>query len=95
MRSIAAEIDGLAEINPHLALGLSESFESDSDRAWSRWVRKAERMLGHDLDGNQDRDGYSLDRASDYFAKGDTVEMYVADVIADKAEIDAAFGPKV
>jgi hypothetical protein len=82
-----------SEINPHAALLASESYESPSDREWARWVRRAEKKLGHSLDGNQATDGYSLDYAHDYFANMDTVEDYVADVRAAKAELDAAFGP--
>lgn len=43
--------------HPHYALLKSESFVSDSDRAWEVWVRKAERTLGHPLDGKQSIDG--------------------------------------
>ena len=76
----------LSEINPHLALAASESYVSPSERAWLAWVATAEKRLGHSLDGHQDRDGFSLDRAHDYFADGFTVDEYVLDVVAAKAE---------
>lgn len=83
----------LSEINPHAALWASENFVSASDREWARYVRRAEKLLGHSIDGNQSTDGYSLDYAFDYFANCDAVEIYVSDVIEAKAELDAAFGP--
>lgn len=52
-----------------------------SERAWLRWAAKVERLLGHDIDGN-DVDGkgcgYSLDEAHDYFRKGATAHSYAA-----------------
>lgn len=83
----------LGEINPHLGLWQSETFVSDNEREWLRYVRRAEKLLGHSIDGNEATDGYSLDRCNDYFTNCDEVEIYVADVIAAKAELDAAFGP--
>lgn len=83
----------LWDINPHLALAASESYVSPTERDWLRWVRKVEHALGHSIDGNQQTDGYSLDYAHDYWVNCDTVDVYVADVRAAKAELDAAFGP--
>jgi len=59
-----------------------ESGEPDrSERAWFRWAREAERLLGHDLDGS-DVDGkgcgYSLDEAFDKFRAGTTPHAYAA-----------------
>lgn len=75
----------LWDVNPHLALAQSESYESPGDRAWYAFVKKAEKLLGHDLDGHQERDGYSMDRAHDWFADGETVEDFVKDVQIEKA----------
>lgn len=54
-----------------------------SERAWLRWVRDAERLLGHDLDG-KDVDaqgcGYSLDEAHEFFRRGEAASVYVATV---------------
>jgi hypothetical protein len=59
-----------------------ESGEPDStERAWSRWVDKAEALLGHDLDGNDVEMagcGYSMDESYDKFGEGMTPEEYVA-----------------
>jgi hypothetical protein len=52
-----------------------------SELAWSRWVDKAEALLGHDLDGN-DMDlagcGYSMDESFDKFRDGMAPEAYVS-----------------
>lgn len=42
---------------------------SVEDARWSRWCEGAERLLGHDLDGDQDINGYSLDEAYELFTK--------------------------
>lgn len=81
--------------HPHYALLKSESFVSDNERAWLSWVKKVERKLGHDLDGNQFIHGYSLDFAGAAFDAGVSVDDYVIEVKADKAELDAMFGPVV
>ncbi len=92
---MATHAADLSEINPHLGLWASENHVSASDREWARFVRRAEKLLGHSIDGNQATDGYCLDFAHDYFANMDSVEDYVADVIEAKAELEAAFGPLV
>lgn len=48
--------------------------------AWERWVKRVEKILGHDLDGNQEIDGYSLDFAGDEFEKGVSPEQYAQSV---------------
>lgn len=75
------------ECNPHLALWASENHVSPRERAWEAWVAKVEKLLGHDLDGNQERDGYSLGFAHDHFWAGDTPEQYVAEVMDEKARL--------
>ena len=58
-----------------------ESGHSASDRAWSKWVVRAERLLGvTSLDGDQDVDGYSLDAAYVAFEKHWTPDAYVSRV---------------
>lgn len=52
-----------------------------SERAWMRWIKKAEALLEHDLDGNDVDEagcGYSLDESYDKFRAGMTAEDYVA-----------------
>lgn len=64
----------------------SGEFHDKSDRAWRIWCAEAERLLGHDLDGNDPDafdpnetggDGYSLDEAYIFFEKGRTPHGYV------------------
>jgi hypothetical protein len=45
---------------------------------WDRWIERAELLAGHDLDGDDDVDGYSLDAAHDAFESGMSPETYVA-----------------
>lgn len=59
-----------------------------SEAAWLKFVAECERLLGHDLDGNdpdafgnpgsEAGDGYSLDEAGEYFDRGATAHAYVA-----------------
>lgn len=63
-----------------------ESGASDkSERAWLRFADECERLLGHDLDGNDGNAkgcGYSLDEAHDVWRSGKTAHAYVAMVIS-------------
>jgi len=77
--------------NPHLDLWRSETFESDSDRAWEAWTVKVEKILGHDLDGDEERDGYSLDYALARFRAGWTPEEYAESVNLEKANLPKVF----
>lgn len=83
--------------NPHYDLLKSENFVSAREANWLAWVKKVEKLLGHDLDGDEEADGYSLDYA--YAAwecdlgpgkAGVTPEEYVAEVNDKKAKIAAA-----
>lgn len=51
--------------------------ESNEDRRWDNWVREAERLLGHDLDGDEAINGYSLDSAYNAFTRRITPQAYV------------------
>lgn len=68
------------EDHPFAVFMAGESYESPNERAWLRWVRRVESLLGHSLDGNEREDGYSLDYAHDAFCAGDSPEAYVAEV---------------
>jgi hypothetical protein len=48
------------EFDSHMALGLAES-AACAPTAWERWIDQVEKLLGHDTDGDQEQDGYSLD----------------------------------
>jgi hypothetical protein len=49
--------------------------ENTAPTAWDYWVAAVERMLAHDLDGDQVKDGYSLDWAYEMFREGLTPEQ--------------------
>ncbi len=53
----------------------------DADARWLSWCTRAEDMLGHSLDGNQETDGYSFDGAFAAFSDGASVVEYALDVI--------------
>lgn len=69
----------------HLAFAQAESLSLDSDARWLGWCGRAEDMLGHDLDGDQARDGYSIDGAFAAFRDGASVVEYVLDVQGRRA----------
>lgn len=64
----------------HLQFAAAESADLEADIVWQRWCRRAEDMLGHDLDGDQAADGFSIDGALSAFRDGATVLEYVLDV---------------
>lgn len=66
----------------HVEFGLAESAAATCHTAWDRWIDKAKKLAGHDLDGDQREDGYSLDGAYDAFCDGHTPEQYVASITA-------------
>ena len=47
---------------------------------WERWLEAAEKILGLDLDGDGEIDGYSLDDAYNQYVAGLTVGQYVEKV---------------
>jgi hypothetical protein len=64
------------EINDRIAERQHEfGGPTQRERDWAKFVRDVRKALGlNSLDGDQDADGYSLDRAHDYFADGCDVE---------------------
>lgn len=67
------------EGDTHLALGLAESAACDPTD-WERWVDKVEALMGHDADGDQSEDGYSLDAFLTLWEAGRTPAQAVAEV---------------
>ena len=65
--------------HPVAVFAAGENYVSDGERAWLRWVKNVEKLLGHSLDGDQDTDGYSLDIAHDEFMNGLTPKEYAAE----------------
>lgn len=60
----------------HLEFAANESAALEPS-AWDRWIAKAEKLIGHGLDGNEAEDGYSIDYALDAFNSGSTPHAYV------------------
>lgn len=66
-------------VNPHIDLGMQESAQARPDE-FIRWLDNAERILGHDLDGSETEDGYSLDGAGAAYRAGVHSADYAARV---------------
>ncbi len=65
----------LHDINPHLALWRSETYEHPEDIRWSRFCDDvAEALNVPHLDGDDDVEGYSIDAALSLFNEGLTVQ---------------------
>ena len=48
--------------------------------AFEAWAARVEKIVGHDLDGDQSEDGYSIDGASDAFDTGMSPFQYAAKI---------------
>ncbi len=74
-----ADIDATIAFHAHEA---GTDAAGRAERAWLDWAKKVETLIGHDLDGDQDADGYSIDRAVDlYESKWTAIEA--ADAFMD------------
>lgn len=78
----------------HAEFAASESYISPAERIWTRWAGRVERLLGHNLDGNNvpsnpRREGYSLDDAYATWDAGVTSEAYAEEVREEKAKLAA------
>lgn len=60
--------------------------ENTTPTAWDRWADKVEKLLGHDLDGDEALDGFSVDGALAAFERGQGAADY-ADVVRSRKEI--------
>ena len=67
------------DCNPHLALWRSETYVPPREQEWEKWAKLVEGALTHELDGDQDKDGYSMDTAYDFFDADMTVPEAVAE----------------
>ena len=65
----------------HLELARFES-EGANVAPFERWCAYVEHLLGHDLDGDQNRDGYSVDYARDAYVSGVSAKNYAVSVHA-------------
>ena len=50
---------------------------------WDRWLDEAERLAGHNLDGDEHEDGYSLDGMGEKFEAGLTPTCAIATSIEE------------
>ena len=50
---------------------------TDDGGGWYRWLAYASKLAGHDLDGDENVDGYSLDGAYDAWEAGESAASYV------------------
>ena len=66
--------------NHHADLAASESAQANHLTKWDRWAAEAEKILGFSLDGDQTRDGHSMEQAHDDFCDGLTPQEYAANV---------------
>jgi len=64
----------------HLEFAAMESAALE-ETPWEKWCSKVEQILGHDLDGDDDVDGYSLDDAFAIYERGDKPEKYAKVVL--------------
>ena len=65
----------------HLETWQLECCESPELKRWLRWVKKAEGLAGHSLDGDEiEGDSYSLDSAYEAFLAGNSAEAYVRSI---------------
>lgn len=62
----------------HLETYQMEVFVSKSESDWLVWAQQAETLLGHSLDGDQIKDGYSIDYAYEVFEGGVGPEQFAA-----------------
>lgn len=69
--------------DPHAELLRSENYVSDGERRWLAWVKRVEQLLGHDLDGDQERDGYSMDAAYAAWESGASAEAHASEIEHD------------
>ena len=61
-----------------MTFGEFHRYEMDCCKSsdFEKWAARVEKIVGHDLDGNQSEDGYSLDFALDSFNSGMTSTQY-------------------
>lgn len=76
-----------SKIMNHAEVWAHEMASEFGSSDWERWAEKAESLLGHDLDGDENRDGFSLDGAHEAYKDGMSVRDYVSAVNSQKASL--------
>ena len=64
----------------HIELWKQETREPTHESEWMLFCERAEKMLGHSLDGDEDTDGYSIDGAYDSYCGGMTAQEYATEI---------------
>jgi|DEB0MinimDraft_3_1074331.scaffolds.fasta_scaffold09289_4 hypothetical protein len=59
----------------------AEERDGETVTPWDVWIEKVERLVGFNLDGNEARDGYSLDGAFEMFGRGMSARAAAAAII--------------
>ncbi len=81
----------LADLSDHPFSQESIAYEcggdSPSDRRWYAFCRKVEALIGVDLDGDEDEDGYSIDGAYAAWEVGVSPAEYAAEVRAARVAL--------
>lgn len=70
------------DIDTHAEVWAAEQHESADASDWYAWIAEAQRLAGHDLDGDEATDGYSLDYAHEAWSSGKTVRDYILTIPA-------------
>jgi hypothetical protein len=66
--------------HPFALFAAGESYVSAGEQRWLAWVKQAEALVGHSLDGDEDTDGYSLDSAYAAWEAGVSPKAYAIEV---------------
>lgn len=61
------------QIESHLSFRKHELGTDSNEFKWLKWADHLEAILEHDLDGDQQEDGYSIDTAVDFYEDNLTV----------------------
>jgi hypothetical protein len=67
-------------MDTHLEVWAAETHVSPSDKSWYKWIKAAEKLARHHMDGDEKENGYSMDSAFDAWEKGDTPDKYVKNI---------------
>jgi hypothetical protein len=59
----------------HKVIWEAENMHPQSEKLWLAWIDRVEDLMGHDSDGDQAEDGYSLDWFHDMYKSGMSAEQ--------------------
>ena len=61
----------------HMEVWEAEIAIDPIEKEWIQWCSTVEQILGHTVDGDQDKDGYSMDDAYEAFEAKVSPQQYV------------------